>query len=181
MTTPPAPPSLRARYEKLRERRWFRWGSDAVFLLLIVMAVTAFQTRGHLKEGAVPAFSLATLDGKTISSADLAGKPALIAFWAPWCSVCKTETGNFSWAQKLVGDRARVISIAAAYEQVSEVQQYVAERGVDYPVLLGSEAQVRDFRVGAFPTVYFLDAQGRIKGSVVGYTTTLGLLFRLWW
>jgi thioredoxin-related protein len=46
-------------------------------------------------------------------------------------------------------------------------------------VLLGDEETVRAFRVEAFPTTYFLDAEGRITGSVAGYTTTPGLLARL--
>jgi thioredoxin-related protein len=62
---------------------------------------------------------------------------------------------------------------------VGEVRGYMVSRGVDYPVLLGSDEVVRGFRVEAFPTVYFLDAQGRVKHSVVGYTTSLGLLARL--
>lgn len=185
MTTSPAAPSdalsLPRRWAALRARRWFRWTTDGLFFLAILTAVTAFQTRDHLGSGPVPEFSLQTLDGQQVRSAGLAGKPTLIAFWAPWCPVCKVESRNLSWARKLVGDRARVVSIAAAYDDVAAVRRYVADQGVDYPVLLGGEAQTRDFHVQGFPTVYFLDAGGRVKGSVVGYTTTLGLVARLLW
>jgi thiol-disulfide isomerase/thioredoxin len=126
-------------------------------------------------------FSLQRLDGPPVHSTDLVGKPTLIAFWTPWCPVCKVESRNLSWAQRLVGDRARVLSIATGYDDVGAVRRYVRDHGVDYPVLLGGDDQARDFHVQAFPTVYFLDAQGRVKGSSVGYTTTLGLLARLLW
>ena len=77
------------------------------------------------------------------------------------------------------GDRGRVVSVASAYGDVAEVRAYMKEHEVAYPVLLGDDETVRAFRVEAFPTVYFLDAEGRIKRSVAGYTTTGGLLARL--
>jgi len=55
----------------------------------------------------------------------------------------------------------------------------VRDHGVDYPVLLGDDALLRALRVEAFPTTYFLDAQGRVRRSASGYTTTLGLLARI--
>jgi thioredoxin-related protein len=72
-----------------------------------------------------------------------------------------------------------VVSVAASFENVDQVRAYVRDHGVDYPVLLGDDALVRAFRVEAFPTVYFLDAGGRVRRSATGYTTTLGLLARL--
>jgi thioredoxin-related protein len=69
--------------------------------------------------------------------------------------------------------------VAAEFSDEAEVRAYVRERGVDYPVLLGDDAVVHAFRVEAFPTLYFLDAEGRVKASVAGYTTTLGMLARL--
>lgn len=170
---------LAAAWRRARERRWVRWGQDALVLALAVAAISAYQTRGHLSDVPAPPLSLLTLSGEPASLAALRGKPALVAFWAPWCQVCKAESQNLSWAMRLAGRRAHVVSIAAGYDEVAEVRGYVQERDVDYPVWLGDEAAARAFRVEAFPTVYFLDPSGRVKHSAVGYTTTLGLLVRL--
>jgi len=69
--------------------------------------------------------------------------------------------------------------VAAAFSSEAEVRAYVEAHGLAAPVLLADEETVRAFRVEAFPSVYFLDAEGRIKRSAAGYTTTGGLLARL--
>ncbi len=126
-----------------------------------------------------PAAVLETLDGGSVALDSLRGKPVLLAFWAPWCTVCAAESQNLSWVRRMVGDRAHVISVAVSFEDVAQVRAYVRDHGVDYPVLLGDDALLRAFRIEAFPTAYFLDAQGKIHRSASGYTTTLGLLARL--
>jgi thiol-disulfide isomerase/thioredoxin len=160
-------------------RRWARWGIDLALLGALVLGLGAWQTRGHLGGGERPAAVLATLDGERVELDSFRGKPVLLAFWAPWCTVCAAESQNLSWIRRIVGDRARVISVAASFEDVAQVRAYVRDHGVDYPVLLGDDALLRAFRVEAFPTAYFLDAQGRVQRSASGYTTTLGLLARL--
>jgi thiol-disulfide isomerase/thioredoxin len=173
---PPAPASCPARRPP---RRGVRLARDVAAMLLLFALVGAWQARGHLPAGSPLEASLPTLAGPVQSLRALQGKPVLLALWAPWCTVCKVEAQNLSWVQRLVGERARVISVAAAYTERAEVQAYVREHGVDYPVLLGNDELLRELRVEAFPTVYFLDAAGRVKRSAAGYTTTAGLLWRL--
>lgn len=179
--TPPTPPATApwlARYLALRERRWFRWSMDLAVLAALLLGIGAWQARGHVR-GVPPEAHLRTLDGAPVTLASLRGKPTMVAFWAPWCGVCAAQSANVGWAARLAGDRARVVSVATSFQDLAEVRAYVAEHEVTYPVLLGDEAVVRAFRVDAYPTLYFLDAEGRIKGSVAGYTTTAGMLARL--
>ncbi len=179
MTPTGTPSQWASRYQRARDRRWFRWGLDLVVVLLVIAMVSAWQARDHVRGVRAPPAMLATLDGGHLSFESLRGKPALVAFWAPWCTVCAAESQNLSWARRLVGDRARVVSVAASFEDLSQVRTYVRRQSVDYPVLLANEELIRALRVEAFPTVYFLDANGKVTRSAVGYTTTLGLLVRL--
>lgn len=182
MTEPrPRPGGWRARLAGLEERRWFRWGGQALVLLIAVVGIGLVQTRHHLGGGERPAATFRTLDGEAVTLASLRGRPVALAFWAPWCGVCAAQSGNLSRAARWAGGRARVVSVATAFGDVSEVRAYMKDHAVEYPVLLGDEETVRTFRVEAFPTTYFLDAEGRITGSVAGYTTTAGLLARLLW
>jgi hypothetical protein len=72
------------------------------------------------------------------------------------------------------------MTVAVAYEDEEDVRRFVRERAADYPVLLGDSELTRAFRVDRFPTTFVLSSEGRIQQSTVGYTTRLGLLWRLW-
>jgi thiol-disulfide isomerase/thioredoxin len=160
-------------------RPWRRLALDALLVLAVVAAVGLWQTRSHLGAGTAPALALTALDGRPASLEALRGKPVLVAFWAPWCAVCSAQSDNLSRVRRWAAGRAHVISVAAAYGDDAEVRDHVARKGIDYPVWLGGDDAARAFRVEVFPTIYFLDAEGRVKGSVAGYTTTLGMLARL--
>lgn len=168
---------LQARY---RTSRPFRWAVDLSALLLIVFVVGLFQTRNHVR-GAAPSYAFTTLEGAPASFASFAGKPTLVAVWAPWCSVCKVESSNVSRARRWLGDRANVVSVATSFEDVAQVRGYMQAQGVDYPVLLAREDFSGVMGINAFPTVFVLDAQGRVVSSMQGYTTTLGLFLRALW
>lgn len=178
--TTPAASWRRALLAPLTDRRrWLAIARDLVVLLVILNLVALWQTRDHLPAGSSPGVVLRTLRGEPVALDALRGKPVLLAFWAPWCQVCRAESGNLSRVQRLVGDRARVVLVAASFDDVSQVEAGVRQQGIDAPVLLADEAARSALRVDLFPTAYFLDADGKVKRTVSGYTTTLGLLARL--
>jgi thiol-disulfide isomerase/thioredoxin len=160
-----------------RNRLW-GWLLEVLFVIVALVVIAAFQARG-LPSGKAPSLALPTLAGGVFSDRALLGSPSVLVFWAPWCGVCRFESQNVSWLRALVGERAHVISIASQYEQRSEVETFVREREVDYPVLLGGRAASRRYGVRAYPTFFFLNAEGQIKHAAVGYTTMFGLVWRL--
>lgn len=178
-TTPPEN-GPETRWERLRASRTWRWGKEIALLLLIVGVVGAWQTRHHIAGGEdAPTFALRTLDGERVSTEGLKGKPTVLVFWAPWCTVCGAESSTISWVRDAYKDRIHLYSVALAYKDREDVQGFIKKHGVDYPVLLGHRGITRDWKVEAFPTLYILDSQGRIAHSTTGYTTMAGLFFRL--
>ncbi|MCY1076123.1 TlpA family protein disulfide reductase [Archangium lansingense] len=167
-------------WHRARERWWVRQVMDLALVGLVFLAVMAWQTR-HLPTGApAPDFTLRTLSGEQVRLSELQGKPVVLSFWAPWCGVCKAETSTLSALQGTVGGSAHVLSVAVAYEDEEDVRRFAREHSVDYPVLLGSDELMQAYRVNQFPTTFFVSSEGQLERAAVGYTTRLGLLWRMW-
>lgn len=167
-------------WSRLRLKWWFRWGTDGLLMVAIIWAVLAWQGRNLLdtREPA-PAFQLTSMDGKTVALEDLKGKQVVLAFWAPWCTVCAAESSTISSLHQSVGDDVVVMSVALGYDNRAQVQAWMTEHAVDYPVLLGDPSMAETWHIDKFPTVYVLDEEGAIKGATVGYSTEWGLRARL--
>lgn len=151
---------------------------ELALVVIVLLAVEAFRAR-DVRTGPLPAFALSDRSGRVVRDTDLLGKPTMLVVWAPWCGVCRVESQNVSWVQRLVGERARIVSLAAAYDRPEQVEEFVRAAEVDYQVLLGGRHGARLFGVSAFPTTLFIDARGRVQHVATGYTTTLGMILRL--
>lgn len=171
---------IKALRDRYRSHRVVRAVVDLLGMLALVLVIGAYQTREHPR-GPAPEIPLRTLDGAPSALSAWRGRTTVVEVWAPWCTVCKAQTDNLARARRWLGSRAHVISVAAAYEDVADVRRAMRAQGITVPVLLGDEAFTQRMRVRAFPTVYVLDAQGRVVSSAQGYTTTLGLVLRALW
>ena len=113
----------------------------------------------------VPRIALPGLDGQTHPLAEWAGRPLVVNFWATWCEPCRREVPLL---RSLRRERAalglQVVGIAI--DSPDAVQHYVAEHGIDYPVLLGEQggfAAVTAFGMDTvLPFSVFADPAGRI-------------------
>jgi thiol-disulfide isomerase/thioredoxin len=81
--------------------------------------VTSAGTPAASAEPAKPAvtpkslkFSGTTLAGAAFDAASLAGKPALLWFWAPWCATCASEAQSIADVHEEYSDRLGILGIA---------------------------------------------------------------------
>ena len=162
-------------------RRWARTGLELALLASIVFAIYAWRTQPLLPADgrtAAPGWVLQDLDGETYSSDALAGRPAVLYFFAPWCTVCNASAHQLRWFDRWSGEDVALIHIALEFEDALSVREYARRHRIAGPVLLGDAQTAASFRVFGFPTYYTLDADGRIASRDFGYTTVLGLWLR---
>lgn len=169
--------------EKTRKKSASKWPGrirDLILFMLLFMAVGMFQARNLLPTGeTLDLQEVALHGGGTLSIDDLKGKPTIMVLWAPWCGVCGAESNNVSRVKRWLGDRVNVYSLALDYQTTDAVDRFIEKHSVDYPVILGDDRLARELQVSAFPSIYVLNKEGRIKHRTTGYTTTFGMLWRV--
>lgn len=111
-----------------------------------------------------PDFQLAKMDGAPVSLADMRGKPAVIVFWAAWCSVCKEETPRINaLAAEYEGKGVRVLGINIK-DSVARTKGGIKEFGIKWDVARDADASIaRAYKVMGTPTIIFMDRKGVVR------------------
>lgn len=167
-------------WRSFRARPVLSTAFDVLILIAVMVAVHAWQTRGLPVAETAPARPLLTLDGDLAQSSVQPGAVGVVYFFAPWCHVCRASMGNLDELLE-DGSVAWASAIALDYENAAAVEQFVDDVGITMPVLLGQGQEIRDWGIRGYPTYFVIDSTGRINSRSVGYSTALGLRFRIWW
>jgi len=161
--------------------RWKRFALEALVFVVIVAGIQAWRARDLLpadERTAAPSFELLDLDGRQWSTADLAGRPAVIYFFAPWCGVCAASSPQLRWFHRWRGDDVQVLLIGLDYGAPGEVHDYARKHKLTMPVLVGDPATGAAYRIRGYPTYYVIDSKGLIARRDVGLSTIAGLWLR---
>jgi peroxiredoxin len=159
----------------LRQSKAFRIGGQLALVVVVVLAVRAFQTRG-VARGTAPDLDAPGLDGTEVSLAAHRGEPVMVHFFATWCGVCRAEEHNV----RAVAEDHAVIAIASRSGTDASVESYAREHGLEMPIVTDPRGAIAGaWGVSAFPTTFVLSPSGEIAHVEVGYTTELGLRARL--
>ena len=129
---------------------------------------------GTLPVGAVaPGFSLPRADraGERIDLSQLRGKVAVLDFWSTTCPPCLSQMEELGTLRRRMGPRGvEVVGICAGGEPIREVSRFLNGRDVEYPIAVDVDGAVTAaYRVRSLPTVYVVDAAGRIRAGHAGF------------
>jgi thiol-disulfide isomerase/thioredoxin len=160
-----------------------RHGSDEgwpSYLAAAKEGVSSKKKREILASRVVPArklakpFSLKTLDGNELSFESLRGKVALIKFWGVWCGPCVSEMPDF---QKLVDkytDDPKVVIVTLDSDTDPETpRKFMKKNNYRFPVLIDDGWISRSAGITAYPTTWFIGADGKIAFTKTGVSADL--------
>ena len=126
--------------------------------------------RATLVVGApAPAFSVRTLDGKTVGLDAYRGKTLVINVWATWCPPCREEMPALIAAEPAYAKDGKVAFLGIdTTEEAPIVRAYTAARPVPYALAIGTQASFGDpYDVVGFPTTFVIDPSGILRARYV--------------
>jgi cytochrome c biogenesis protein CcmG, thiol:disulfide interchange protein DsbE len=116
----------------------------------------------------LPEMELKDMEGGMvpISSLYASGSPALICFWATWCSPCKRELNNYAELYEDWQDETGVQIVAVSIDDsrsVHRVAPYVNSVMWDYTVLLDPNKDfARAMQVVNVPHTFLVNGDGQV-------------------
>lgn len=158
------------------------WSKTLLLFMAIIWAVNAWRTREVPAQA--PNFTAHTLFGQAISltavQAKHPGKPLALLFWAEWCAVCRTEQHSIDRMQR--DPDINLLLIATQSGSANEIQAELKARGLDWSMLVDEDGSLlSQYGLYGVPSFVILGKNGQIVSTQMGYTSELGMRWRLWW
>ena len=109
-------------------------------------------------------FSLTDATGAKVTLASYKGNVVVLNFWATWCGPCQVEIPWFVEFNKTYKSRGlAVLGISMDEDGWKSVKPYLAEKKIDYPVVIGNEDVAKLYGgVDSLPSTFIIDREGRI-------------------
>ncbi len=148
-----------------------------VLMPVSATAVPAPATR-QMQSSPSPKFRLRTLDGKTLTSEQLAGRPYIVNFFASWCPPCRKELPDMVALQKKYEKQGFTFIGIAFRDNAATLPDFLWELGIGYPVGMADDALVSSFgrqlpggQLRGIPATFVVGRDGRLLKAFQGALT----------
>ena len=121
--------------------------------------------------GQAPAFSLRTVDGKSVRLIDYRNRPVVLDFWATWCGPCRASMPHLNAAHDRYAKQGlEVIGLSVDEAAPGSVRRFANKLGVTFPIVIADDAVIDAYGpIRSIPTTFFINRRGEVVRRVVGY------------
>lgn len=142
---------------------------NRIAALAAVLAL-ALPAWGAAADVQAPAFSLQSVDGKTVSLDQYKGQVIMLNFWASWCGPCRQEMPLLDDIYKQYKDMGFTLIGVNVEPDPHNADAWLKQTPVSYPVLYDPKSQVSQlYQVQAMPTTVIIDRKGVVRYVHNGY------------
>lgn len=115
-----------------------------------------------------PDFTVLDWDGNEVNLSDYFGKPIVLNFWAHWCGPCQKEMPEFNAAYERLGGEVTFLMVHEG-AAVDDGKEKVLDGGYTFPVAFDVDGAAGGiYGVTAYPTTFFIDAEGNLQAYYMG-------------
>ena len=142
----------------------------ALFIAGWLVMDRATGTKAITSGDRAPEFRLKTIEGGSVSLADLKGKVVMVHFWATWCPPCVEELPTLERLYRsLPGKDFLMLAVNEDEGGTGTVASFIQQNRLSLPVLLdpGSEA-ARRYGTYKLPETYIVDREGVVRYKAIG-------------
>lgn len=114
---------------------------------------------------APPAVSAsAWMNSAALGDPELANRVVLLDFWATWCMPCVRNLATMQSYAESFKDKPFTL-IGVHYSETHNVELYLRDQGVQFPVAIDSGDTFKRFAISVIPTYILIDKQGKIRST----------------
>jgi thiol-disulfide isomerase/thioredoxin len=133
-----------------------------VFLILLSWQATISAETNIAKNTESKNFILKDTAGKVHALSQYKGKWVIVNYWATWCPPCLEEVPDLvALYDSRKNKDVLVLGVVFDFESVTEVNEYVDDMLMSYPIVLGDDAVMQQIgSAEVLPTTFIYNPQG---------------------
>ncbi len=144
-----------------------------IVMLALLVSSCVREKKQTVKGEEAPDFTLSELRGAEFRLSGLKGKVVLLEFWATWCPPCRESIPAMNELYRRYNDRGLVIlgiSVDKGKNVVEDLQVFIKEHPILYPVLIDNKNINNLYGVYSIPTTILIDKEGKIVSKNIGFS-----------